>query len=361
MDGYSLPPIHMKQLLSSLLILIFFQLGCGNKESTGVWKDVTNVDLKGTVFETDDLTLPVRIVVSKANNLMAIINRGGMMVSLYKLSDGAHVKSFGRQGDGPGEFLNVGNVQFLEGGKVAVLGTAKKKFSMYSLSSLYEDENPMPFKTINLGSGNITQPQFLGKDLIADTRFNYDPDSIGRLNFFNTEGKNIKVTGSYPETNVEMSPVHLTQSYNSFWDNDEASKRIVLSHTYTDMIEVYDTEGSLINRVSGPDYFAPNLGERKVGEGSMFAPIKGSKVGYFANRVGPKGILALYSGEPFASFSDRITELIHFDLDGQPKTRFQLDLPVFHFDVDWQSQTIYALSMEVNQDGREFAVLTYDF
>lgn len=352
----------MKKIpLSIWVIAIGLCSACTKTREPEAWRAVDKIDLKATIFETDSLIVPARIEVSKYHDLFAIINRGGKFVSVYKLSDGTHIKSFAQHGEGPGEFLHVAGVQFLKSDSIAVLGAAQKKFAIYSLDAVLNEPVPMPARTINLAERTIIQPRFLTENLIADTRFNFSPDSVGRLNYFNTEGKTIKIAGDFPKTEREMSPVHLTQSYNSFWDSDETAKRIVLSHTYTDMIEVYDIAGTLIKRMSGPDYFDPNLGERKVGTGTMYVPFKGSKVGYFANRVGPKGILALYSGELYDDFEDRMTELIHFDLNGQPMARYQLDIPIFHFDVDWKNQIVYALSMEVNSEGREFAVIKYNF
>ena len=326
------------------------------------WEGIEERSLEGGYFEVDSLIMPNRIVLSTQNGLLLMINSSGsQLISLYDLESGKYIKSLLNKGNGPGELVHVEGVQFIGDGGVAVFGLLEKKVFMYRLASVLEEENPMPDEIIDFSENNVTLPRFISGGIIADTRFNFKPDKIGRLNFYNKKGQLLKVTGSYPDMGKDYNPVHLTETFHSFWDSNLDVGRIVLSHSFTDLIEVYDDEGTLLNRVQGPDNFLPVLLPKEVGGGVMHAPTKNTRRGYSFVHVGKVGILALYSGKPYSEAKSNKKTMIFFDLNGKPLAKFTLNIPIFYFDVDWEKRVIYGVTDEADHQGSEVAIVKYQF
>ena len=353
----------MKKSNLFILFLCCLCLACGtNSSDNPVWEGVDTSELKGEMMAVESLPLPYRVAVAEAEGLLITVNRMGTSneyVSLFDINTGEELKSFLNQGSGPGEYLHVGHVQMLGDKQFAVYATLEKEVAIYHIDSVLAQAKPLPDQTITLATKTPRMPLILDQDLLVDERFNFQKDSLYRLNFYNGNGQLINAAGSFPEQDKYNEPLHMTEAYKSFLDAENG--KVVMAHAYTDRLEVYDYDGNLINAVTGPDSFEPLLSQREVGGGVMMAPTKDTRRGYSFVDVGPSGIMAFYSGKLNSKERNNKDQLILFTADAKPIKRFKLDVPVLHFSVDWSSNTIYGVTDEYERGENELAVIKYKF
>lgn len=343
----------------AILLLSFYSCNSSVENTDLIWKDLDFVDLHGEVMPTDSLPLPYRIVVSRQESLLFVVNRQGNnngYISVYDLNSGKFIKSFLKSGAGPDELLHVGHLQIL-GQELIVFGTLEKRLLVYDLKKIRGNEVLTSTRIISIKSNSVRSPYFVNEDLIVDTRFNFKEDSLARLDFYNGKGELIRISGSFPEASMDLEPIHLTESYRSFIG--VGAGQIVLTNAYTDLVEVYSAEGGLVARQNGPDYFSPVMEPRESGGGLMIAPTANTRRAYSFVSVGSGGFLAFYSGELNSKSRNNKDRFILFSADGTPLKSYSLDIPILHFDVDWETKTVYGVTDQYRAGGQELAVIKY--
>lgn len=351
----------IKKNVLTLVVMLACLCSCDSfsDNSDPVWANLDFVDLHGEVIETDSLPLPYRITISNEEELLFVVNRQGNnngFIWVFDLTSGTFLKSFVKSGAGPGELLHVGHVQILND-ELVVFGTLEKRLLIYDLKAIRTEESPMPARIVSIKANSVRSPYMINKDLIVDTRFNFKKDSIARLNFYNGDGELVKISGSFPAASADLDPVHLTESYRCFMGVN--ADRVVLANAYTDLIEVYDGQGSLLTELNGPDNFEPLMMPRESGGGIMIAPTADTRRAYSFVNVGNDEILTFYSGELNSKSQNNKDRFILFSAKGEPLKSYSLDIPILHFDVDWKSRTVYGVTDEYQDGGKELAVITY--
>lgn len=351
----------IKESVLTLVLLLACLCSCDSlsDNSDPVWGNIDFVDLRGEMMDTDSLPLPYRITISNEEELLFVVNRQGNnkgFVWVFDLTSGKFLKSFVQSGAGPGELLHVGHLQILDD-QLVVFGTLEKRLLIYDLKAIRTEDNPMPERIISIKANSVRSPYMINKDLIVDSRFNFKKDSIARLNFYNGDGELVRISGGFPTASANLDPVHLTESYRSFMGVN--ADRVVLANAYTDLIEVYDKEGSLLTGVTGPDNFEPLMMPRESGGGIMIAPTADTRRAYSFVNAGDNEILTFYSGELNSKSQNNKDRFILFSTKGEPLKSYALDIPILHFDVDWKSRTVYGVTDEYQDGGKELAVVTY--
>ncbi len=83
---------------------------------------------------------------------IAVLDRQGSKVSVFG-SDGAPLASFGREGDGPGEFRNPTSLAILGDGTVAVHEYQKRALQRFTLDGILVDQQilTVPFSGAGMG------------------------------------------------------------------------------------------------------------------------------------------------------------------------------------------------------------------
>ncbi|MCE7992236.1 MAG: 6-bladed beta-propeller [Roseivirga sp.] len=344
------------------LALLFLSLGSCNStpdNTDPVWGSLDFIDLTGQVMETDSLPLPYRITISTEEKLLFVVNRQGNnngYIWVFDLVSGNFLKSFLRSGAGPGELLHVGHLQILDQ-ELVVFGTLEKKLLIYDLQGIRAEGLPMPKQVITIKANSVRSPYMINNNLIVDTRFNFKEDSIARLNFYNGEGELVSISGGFPDASADLGPVHLTEAYRCFVGVNAG--KVVLTNAYTDLMEIYDEQGNLLEVVNGPDNFEPLMKPRESGGGVMIAPTSETRRAYSFVSVGNDEILSFYSGELNSKSQNNKRRFVLFSSSGEPLKSYNLDIPILHFDVDWESRVVYGVTDEYKDGDNELAVITY--
>lgn len=122
--------------LALIIISVAFQ-GCNNQNEKSADKPITiqNFEIDTlkvfTSFETHDIAQPSDVKILK-NGHIAIADYGQQTISILK-KDGSLIHSFGRQGRGPGEFLNIRDILTI-GEHISVYDSHQNRLVVFNYS-----------------------------------------------------------------------------------------------------------------------------------------------------------------------------------------------------------------------------------
>lgn len=133
---------------------------------------------------------------------------------------------------------------------------------------------------------------------------------------------------------------------------DDKKGRVWLFYMLTDLIEIYDLKGNLIERMQGPECFFSAMKEMSLEDGiQKVSSVAGeTRDAYLCPLLSGDKVYVLYSGRVFSR--DRslsaylLNHLLVFDLDGKPYKHYQLSTPIYTFTIDEIHQVLYGLSFE---------------
>jgi hypothetical protein len=173
-----------------------------------------------------------------------------------------------------------------------------------------------------------------------------------RLSFFASDGTYRRTIGMYPKFSRELTPLEQIEGYACEMVVDPSNSHIWLFYKSTDLIEIYDSEGSLIKRLHGPDHFFPSVKELSNEDGlQRVSSVSGEmRDAYFCPLYSDGKIYVLYSGRVYhegqSINSYLLNTILSFNSDGTPDKAYKLSVPVFTFSIDEINKTLYGLSFD---------------
>ena len=179
-----------------------------------------------------------------------------------------------------------------------------------------------------------------------------------RLALLNQQGEEIRQLGSYPETKADFTDVEKREMF-QFSYTVTPDRRIILCYNWTDLIEIYSSEGILLHRLHGPDQFISPFQEIHKEKVIIARPQKGEqREGYYNPVIVGDTFFVLYNGNKVDSenYDENSRQLFIFDWNGKPLKRLLLDQGILTFTVDSINKKIYGIS-----SSPEFHIVSFDF
>lgn len=245
--------------------------------------------------------------------------------------NGEFLYSFGDRGSGPNEMISPTKIEIdpFDKNRIWVFDNTLLRFTRFTL---FNDNNENKF--IKLDKGMPYNPIIISSNLIASLGFGL---TSGRFALYDSLGQLLNEVGAIPPGKLKNVPVqvHLVAYQGTMTKNYDASK-IIISSLYSDMIELYSSNGVLIKRFYGPDKKLPIYKTIKVGDNPvMEIDDKKSYYGYVSVYATSNKIYALYAGN---SIADRnkggYGNKIHvFDFDGTLSKVYETDEDLFAISV----------------------------
>ncbi len=238
--------------------------------------------------------------------------------------------------------------------KILISDLIKSTVLEYSMEDFFKSGELQYTKFISLQKPISGEVRLLKDRLIGDVSRN----TSFLFYEFNSEGEVVDSIGRYPEANWEITDVEKKNVYSfSFTTNQQ--DRIAVCYNWTDLIDIYDREGNLLNRIHGPRYFASHFEEFNDGKVNSSSRVKGeTRDAYFSPvHVGDE-FWVLFSGksEDEDGYNILAEQIFVFGWDGTPRKIFKLDKGVLAFTVNEKMRKIYGIS-----NSPDYHILTFSY
>lgn len=288
----------------------------------------SRTQLQGAVLASgDQFGLPSRI--SVVNDRLLVLDQfGESAITELDRHSGATVRTFGRTGEGPGEF-KVPVSLLAEDDSLAVLDAGNNRVTWLRRAGA-------SFAIVRIVPLTL---ESVATDIAAtsdNTLLVIGLNSAGRLAILDARGKLLSYRGGLPQLE-HLPPARQVEALQGALRADPSRKRHTLTSRFASRIEVFDQAGSESITLWGPERFGPKSG-RYV-----------TRFGYLDSAPVERGIIALYSGrtrDDFPGSANYGSTLHRFDGDGQLAE-------IHHLDSD-------LISIASSEDGRRVYGIRHD-
>lgn len=222
----------------------------------------------------------------------------------------------------------------------------------YDLGQVNDPENLVPVFSITTKDllDNII---LLSSEKLIATPWNlFNVDY--RIGIADFSGNLISSFGEFPDSPSSGFGFGLPEVFSSRIVVNEDESKVMLFGRNTDRIELYDTEGTLLKALHGPDHFSPIFGAESNDRMSRIITLDGqTRCAYYDPVVAGDGyIWVSYSGS-FIEDNDRsIKRIMVFDWEMNPVALYHFPHHIVSFDVDTEQQTIYILALDEDLEYR---------
>jgi hypothetical protein len=216
-------------------------------------------------------------------------------------------------------------------------------FTMFEYKDIdfINDPAPDPIRRIKLDT-----PVFIDAEIVNGHIVGYFDDNQYQLNVFDLNGKGVNKIVHYPVSPVPFSDMEKKEAFYMNFTTDGIDK-IAICYYMTDLIEIYDVNGSLQKRLHGPEQFISRFKEYRNGEITGSSPVKGyNRDAFFSPENAGEEFFVLYNGGSIddPDHSSLCKLLLSFTWNGIPQKIYNLDDPISNFTVDQDNKKIYGIS-----------------
>jgi hypothetical protein len=300
--------------------------------------------LTGTVLSDDDeLTQPTRVIA--IGGKLVVLDRGAdHVVRIYDASKGNRIATFGRHGQGPGEFAGAWDL-FRSGSSrtIWVLDVSLRRVTALTLDSLlsgngYRGDAHLTFS----GDGSLQSLRALGDRGFVGT----GTYARGRVAMYSRTGTFVRMVGDTPRGAPRWAPVVAQDAYAARLGNDGVTDRVVVAHRWTDRLELLDLQGARVASMDRPLGFEPIISVQST---SRAAFTLDSRRPYLSTVSTDRHIYALFSGrtEREAGTDNSFgRDVLVFSWNGRLQRILRLDTDVIAIAIDESGRALYTLAHE---------------
>ena len=226
---------------------------------------------------------------------------------------------------------------------IAICDMSTSTVYKYDIEEFVDNITPVPLERIKLENQVYNSVVRLNDYVIGDSyNFQY------QLSVFDVLGKKINEIIEYPASSITYSDVEKKDAYYMNLGTD-GKERIVLCYCLTDLIEIYDTNGVLQNRIHGPQQFFSHFEQHLTKDIIASFPVKGmNRDAYFSPKSVGDDFFVMYNGRYVdeEDHSSSCNQLFSFSWNGEPKEIYFLDRDILSYTVDKKNRKIYAISAD---------------
>lgn len=279
--------------------------------------------------------------------IMTQPKRESGVFSFYSLKTHELLASFGKQGKGPGEFLqpSIPKVD-KENGLLWFIDFPKAKFYAFKISEILN--NPIeikPVKEIEFDGASL-MPVFDYTILKNNNIMLASGLERGLCSIINSKGEVIKVLGEQPffSDNKDLPRFAYSYLYSKFVVANDQNE-VVFSYFFYDKLLKYNIETNEISILTGPDRI-----EQKANvtpQGTLYTTTSTAKGYFFTIRSTEKKIFALYLGRNQINedFSVNLPHNIYvFNWDLKPIVNLEFNSNIRAFDLNSDGDLLYVIN-----------------
>ncbi|MFP4022924.1 MAG: BF3164 family lipoprotein [Thiohalospira sp.] len=343
-------------IINIFLITILFSCKEKNETYFKEFPETINMNKKLLDEYTLEGALDNRYLYLYDSLLIIVQNRlENGIFSIYSLNTQERLASFGKQGKGPDEFIDIGYPVIDKiHGLFWFIDYPKSTFYAYRIEDMVlNTENIKPIKEIKFDQLLLPFNYVVLEDtsIMIPASIHSDLCSI-----INTQGDVIKVIGNQPMFDSDGLP-HLVYSdlHSRLMVFDNSKNEIVFTYHYYDKLLKYNLDTKETFVVTGPDNIKQKAYAKE--DGSLYRPITMKKGYYFSFKANSEKLFALYLGKPHfkPDRTGNYPKNIHvFNWELEPLINLEFDKSVRCFDINDEGTKLY-ISTEGSRN-----ILVYD-
>lgn len=296
------------------------------------------IPLTGQVIaEGEYLGSPGRLAV--VDGRLVLLDQSAPMVHVFRLPSGERIRSFGNEGEGPGEFRSATTVQGdpRQPGAFWVFDMGLNRMTRFRLG---HDSLPSVAEVVNLhgGWGLHFQPVWLSDTTLVGSGIYLRHPNI-RLLVADRAGRPTRTIGTLPEhpggSGIPSSV--LQHAYEARMAVHPDRTLIAVGTRHADRLEIYRPDGTLVRQVTGPAGFIPVFEVNQRAQGASMATGDDLRVGYLDLTATRDHLFALFSGNTRGEARGRTyfgKEVHVYDWSGDRIATLALDEWAFSITVD---------------------------
>ncbi|HEX7118016.1 MAG TPA: BF3164 family lipoprotein [Longimicrobiales bacterium] len=294
------------------------------------------------VTDSEFLALPKEVEVV-GPYLTLIDAAADSVITVVRRATGELVRTFGRRGEGPGEYSGAWSIEPVPGSENAIwiYDFSLLRLTRVSLDRTGRAGQPAT-RMVHLSSEVIVvDPVWVDSTVMSLGLF-----SSGRLAQFGADGRLIRTFGSLPPGDDEIPPAVLQHAYQSKLKANPSRTRLALATRHADRLEIYRPDGRLVAAPPPLFGFLPKFEIREDDGEPAMATGQDLRFGYIDLTTTDDRIFALFSGRTRRGFPGRANfgEYVHvFDWDGRLLSVLRFDSDALSISVDPSGRTLYAI------------------
>lgn len=350
---------------ASYIYIVVFVIGCFvvscqsektyQDECRFAWTDFETKELKGheLVFD-EDVMSPYHLILK--DSFLLTLNQGTeKLCHVFNLNSKKKIIEKIMVGQGPEDMIHPFFVDIESGDSFQIYEPMNSNVYTYSLDSFLQGNKTESSRKIKL-----SESPFWGELSLLDDKMvgsSYRPDAPCYV--FGSDGKKQPLGfGEYPKGVENYTNMEVLGAYRSIVATNKKN-RVAVCHMFTDLIDFYDENGTLLKRMHGPEHFYTPFIEFR--DGNMVGSRPDGNYyrdAFYSPLCVGEYLFVLYNGK----FVDKpnydllATNILVFDWDGNPVCRYKLDKGVSRIAVDVERAKIYGIS-----DNPEYHIVEFDY
>jgi hypothetical protein len=308
--------------------------------------------LSGTVIAFEDIFKPVRLCIR--DSILFTVNQSQeYFVTTYNLNSTKKIGDFISFGSGPDEVSYLNSIQFTDS-SVWIFDQMRRNLFKYGFEQFLYNRDVVPRMKVQMD--NTNRVLVLDSFLLTNSLSRRE----ARFSIYDMTGRFLKDAGELPDAGIDMTELEKLES--NFCDIalNPVDKSVFVAYMNTDLIEIYDKNGTLKTRKHGPEHFFP-VRKQTSSEGIVRVRmvIGETRDAYFWPVAFEDEIWVIYSGktyDPSANNSFLCNNTIVFDWDGRPVRQYITDIPIFSIAIDRVNSAIYGITLNP-----EFSIVKFNY
>lgn len=313
------------------------------------------VYLDGVKVEFDEMIMRPKCI-TIIDTILVITNfKMKYFIHRYDIKNTQKIGESISYGNGPEEMLSIQDVQIsFDDTTMWLLDAQKQRVHQYKKYDICYSNNPKPLQTIQFDDFFDKIIALPNDKIVAST---LSPNRT-HLSFYDMQGELVQDNCDYPDAGIKQTPYERIESFLGSMVFDPFTKRIFFAYKQTDLIDIFDIDGSLLYRTHGPDCFFPKMKQRNNGNQiKVSSQIGKTRDGYYSPVVYNDEVWVLYSGKYIDVKNPNylLDNIIVFNWEGQPVRQYKLSVPIYTFTIDIKNNILYGVS-----DDPQFHIIQFD-
>ncbi len=335
---------NIAKIITFLLLAIIISCKNGSKIENTVVFDRSDFEttqiLNGIEIEFDSMIMQPKQLCVYDSILITYNPKEEKLFHIFNLNTLKKTGECISIGQGPTEMIQPYFVKTNKN-EVVIFDMATSKISKYKLDEFINNPNPKPFNQTTLNEHIFSEISMIGNNIIGSP---YQPGS--QFYVFNMNGEKINELGSFPHSDLNQSETEKLDAFQSILATNYSDK-FAACYIWTDLIEIYNIDGTLEKRIHGPENFETQFKEYNDGNIITSKSVKQTqRAAYYSPVSAGNELFILFNGKSANDTDYNIfsNQIFVFDWNGKPKQIFKLDQDVYPITVDARKKKIYGIS-----------------